>query len=166
MTKQLLVAGAALAATLALTATAHADVYFSGGVTANSPSGLTPVVDFSAPGGTTVDVTVTDCCIVGDYYATYVDGTYIGTTPFEPEFGSGSGFPTSSATFVTTLSAGPDHTFQLADQTDFLLPAGAFVEISSAAPEPTTWALMMMGVFGLGAALRRSRKVTPAIQMT
>jgi hypothetical protein len=169
MMKQILIAGTAMAAALALTGAAQAaTTYFSGSTTAQSPSGLTPVVDFTAPGGAKVDVTVTDCCIVGDYYATYVDGSYIGTTPYEPEYGSSSGYPNSSATFVTTLGPGTSHDFQLADQTDFLLPAGVSVTITSAVPEPASWALMLTGVFGLGAALRarRSRLLTPDVQLT
>jgi len=167
MIKKALVAGAALAAALAVMApAADATVYFSGSTTAASPSGLTPVVDFTAPADQKVDVTVTDCCVVGDYYATYVDGALIGTTPYEPEDGSVNGYPNSSATFVTTLGAGTSHDFYLADQTDFLLPAGVSVEISSV-PEPVTWSLMLMGVFGLGAALRsrRSRLLKPDVQL-
>ena len=169
MMKQVLAGGAAMAAVLALTAPASAAIYFSGGVTAQAPSGLTPVTNFTAPGGTKVDVYVDDCCIVGDYYATYVDGGYIGTTPYEPPFGSASGYPNSSATFVTTLGAGSSHNFQLADQWTGLLPAGAYVEIYSVGvPEPAAWTLMLMGVAGLGAALRsrRSRLLTPDVQLT
>ncbi|HSZ52308.1 MAG TPA: PEP-CTERM sorting domain-containing protein [Caulobacteraceae bacterium] len=165
--KQILASGAAMAAALALTAPANATIYFSGGVTAQSPSGLTPVTDFTAPGGTKVDVLVQDCCVVGDYYATYVDGGYIGTTPYEPPFGSSSGFPNSQATFVTTLGAGSSHNFQLADQWFGDLPAGAFVEISSAVPEPAAWSMMLIGVFGIGAALRTRRsRLTPDVQLT
>src|SRR5579875_3957468 len=114
MLKNVLLSGAALAGALVLSAPAQATtVYASGATTASSPGGLTPLITFSAPGGTKVDVTVTDCCIGGDYYATYLDGGYIGTTPFVPEYGS----TLSSATFVATLGAGPTHTLQMADQT-------------------------------------------------
>ena len=157
MMNKILVSGAALAAALALTAPAQATTYFSGFTTAASPSGLTPIINFSAPGGTQISVFVDDCCIVGDYYATYVDGILIGTTPA----------PTtalSSATFLTTLGAGSSHNFQLVDQDLAILPAGVFVQIDSVGvPEPATWALMLTGVFGLGGALRarRSRNVKP-----
>ena len=119
-----------------------------------SPSGVTPLVGFGAPGGTKVDVTVNDARIGGDYYATYVDGNYIGTTPFEPQYGS----TLSSATFTTTLGAGGSHNFQLVDQTNFLLPAGVQVIIQSAVPEPGTWAMMLIGLGGLGAVLRNRRR--------
>jgi hypothetical protein len=144
---------AALVVAMALNAPAHATTYFSGSLTANAPTGMSQIISFSAPGGTDVDVTVTDCCIGGDYYAAYVDGAYIGTTPFEPEYGS----TLSSATFLTTLGVGPSHEFYVVDQTDFLLPAGLSATIS-AVPEPATWSLMLMGVFGLGAGLRARRR--------
>jgi hypothetical protein len=169
MIKQVLIAGAAMAAALAVTAPADAGTtYLSVNTTAGSPSGLTPVIDFAAPANAKVDVFVQDCCVVGDYYATYVDGGLIGTTPYEPEYGSGSGFPNSSATFVTTLGPGTSHDVQLADQTDFFLPAGVYIDITSASvPEPVTLALMLMGVVGLGAALRtnRSRLLKPDVQL-
>lgn len=156
MLKQTLALGAALAAALAITAPAHATTYASGGLTAQSPSGLSGVVNFSAPSFGGVSVTVTDCCIVGDYYSAFLDGVLIGTTPVVPING-----PTlSSATFLATLGAGTSHTFSVADQTSFQLPAGLSYDIESAAggvPEPTAWALMLMGMFGLGGALRANR---------
>ncbi len=156
MLKRALVAGAAIAACLTLAAPADATVYYSGFTTANSPTGYTPVVDITAPSASSVEVYVQDCCLVGDYYATYVDGSYVGTTPYEPEYGSNSGYPNSTATFTAKLIGGDSHSFYLVDQTTYLLPAGVYVEISSV-PEPATWSLMLTGVFGLGAALR-SRK--------
>jgi hypothetical protein len=160
MTKKTLIGGAAMVAAMMLAPAAYATTYFSGSTTA-SATGSTPVIDFTAPGGTAVDVTVTDCCVVGDYYATFVDGSYLGTTPYEPEYGSGSGYPNSSATFMTTLSAGTSHDFQLVDQTDFYLPAGLSVVIADApaVPEPTSWAMMLVGTLGIGAALRRNGRM-------
>ena len=154
MMKQLLISGAALAAVLAISAPAQATTtYFSGSTTAQAPSGLTPVVAFTAPGAAHVDVTVTDCCIVGDNYATFVDGNYIGSTPSVPLNG-----PTlSSATFAAILGAGPNHDFQLADLYLGILPAG--VNVTIAAPEPASWALMMVGMFGLGGALRARKSI-------
>jgi hypothetical protein len=81
---------------------------------------------------------------------------HIGTTPFEPQFGSVN----STATFLAHLSAGASHTFQVFDQTDFFLPAGLSYEIQDhigGVPEPASWALMLVGFFGLGGALRASR---------
>lgn len=37
------------------------------------------------------------------------------------------------------------------------------VTLSSAAPEPSTWAMLMLGVFGAGALLRRRRQQGPAL---
>ncbi len=157
MFKQTLVAGVAIAAALLVSAPAFAStVYTSGSTTAASPSGLTPVIDFTAPGGTAVDVSVLDCCIVGDYYAAYLDGSYIGTSPYEPQNGS----TPSAATFAATLGVGTSHTLQFADQTDFLLPAGLSYSVASAVPEPATWGLMLLGVAGLGGAMRGRRKAS------
>lgn len=152
MLKKVLFSGAALVGALALTATAQASVIASGSTTATSPGGATPVITFTANPGQGVDVTITDCCIGGDYYATYVDGGYVGTTPFTPEFGS----QLSSATFTAILGGGTSHTLQMFDQTDFFLPAGLSYTIST--PEPEAWALMLVGVFGLGGALRARRR--------
>ena len=150
MLKHTLAAGAAIGAALAMSASAHAGpVYFSGGTT--TYSGVSPSVSFAAPGGT-VSVEVDDCCIGGDYYATYVDGTYIGTTPAEPEYGS----VLSSGTFLTTLHYSGIHSFYVVDQDDFYQPAGLYVTITGV-PEPGEWALMMLGVLGLGMALRTRR---------
>jgi len=152
MFKQSLIAATAMAAAVALTAPAHATNYYSGFTTANGPTGYTPVVGFSAPSSTQVNVLVQDCCVVGDYYALYVDGGYVGSTPFEPIGGS----TLSAANFLTVLAAGTSHTFQLLDLTTAILPAGVYVQIDSV-PEPASWALMLMGFGALGVALRTRR---------
>jgi hypothetical protein len=157
MLKNILLAGGAMAAALALSAPADATVYWSGSLTATSPGATSQTVSFTAPAGQKVDVTVTDCCIVGDYYATYLDGSYIGTTPYEPEYGSASGYPNSSATFVAYLGAGSSHSLYVVDQTDFFLPAGLSAEVTSAVPEPAAWTMMLLGAFGLGTAMRTRR---------
>jgi hypothetical protein len=97
-------------------------------------------------------VTVNDCCIVGDYYATYIDGNLIGTTPYVPLYG-----PTlSTATFSLVLSGGA-HTFQLKDQITDILPAGVYVQVESV-PETSTWVMMLAGFAGLGFAGYRRNK--------
>ena len=159
MLKQTLIAGAAISAALAFAVSAQAaTTYYSGSTTSVAPNGWTPVIDFTAPSSAKVDVTVTDCCIGGDNYATYVDGNLIGTTPPELAYGS----VLSTETFVTTLGLGTSHNFQLQDQWLGDLPAGVSVSIGSAAPEPTSWALMLAGVFGVGAVLRSRKAVVQA----
>jgi hypothetical protein len=157
MLKKALLVSTALVGLAAVSAPASAGehVIFSADTTAASPSGMTPVLSFTTTAAFPVEVTVVDCCVVGDYYATWLNGVNIGTTPFEPEFGSASGFPNSMATFIGHVVAGTN-TIQLVDQTDFLLPAGVSVTVS--APEPSTWAMMLLGFAGLGfAAYRRAR---------
>ena len=157
MFKSILFSGAALAGMLVHAPPAQAvSFYASGATTASSPGGATPLITFTAPGGEWVGVVVTDCCIGGDYYATYLDGSYLGTTPFEPEYGS----QVSSATFFAKPAPGSLHTLQMFDQTDFLLPAGLDYEVFQPLdfPEPASWALMLVGAFGLGGALRARRR--------
>ena len=160
MLKKSLLMGAALtvAAMVSAPASANLVTVFSGFTTAFAPSGLTPIVGFSSPAGTRdAWVTVTDCCIVGDYYATYVDGVYLGTTPFVPINGS----PLSSATFETTLTGGL-HNFQLQDQILSILPAGVQVTIT-VAPEPSTWVMMGLGFAGLAFMGYRASRKTAAV---
>lgn len=152
MLKKVLVSGAAVAGALALTAPAYATTYLATGTTASSPGGVTPALNFTAPAGQHVKVYVQDCCIGGDYYAAYLDFSYIGTTPYVPQYGS----VLSSGTFLAYLGGGTSHYVQLADQTNFYLPAGVYVQVDSI-PEPATWALMFAGVFGVGGALRAAR---------
>jgi PEP-CTERM motif len=157
MLKKALLVSTALVGLAAISAPASAGehVIFSASTTASGSSALTPVLIFTTTAAFPVEVTVTDCCIVGDYYATWLNGAYIGTTPYEPEYGSGSGYPNSMAMFIGHVVAG-NNTIQLQDQTSFYLPAG--VSISISAPEPSTWAMMLLGFAGLGfAAYRRAR---------
>lgn len=161
MLKKSLLMSCALVGLAAMSLPASAAVLYSGSTTAASPSGWTPLVDFSSPSAGEVEVTVTDCCYVGDYYATYLNGTYLGTTPYEPEYGSNSGYPLSSGTFLGTVVAGANN-FQLLDQTSFYLPAGVSVTISTI-PEASTWAMMMLGFGGLAMAGYRGARKRPAL---
>ena len=154
MFRNALISGAAIAAAFSICAPAQAATYFADYVTAQAPDGFTEIPVFAAPGGTLVDFHVVDCCIVGDNYTAYLDGVNIGTTPAVALYG-----PTlSEATFQGTLGPGASHSFYLQDQILSILPAGVYVEINSAAPEPAAWALMMVGVGGMGAALRTRRR--------
>ncbi len=164
--KALLVSAAMVAAAAFAPSAAFAGVIASGSSTAVAPSGLSPLIDFTSPFAGDVAVTITDCCIVGDYYKTWVDGVVIGTTPIVVVEG-----PTySSGTFSALVTAGVN-TLQVQDL--LTLPGGVFPDGSSilpagfsysvATPEPSTWAMMLLGFAGLGFAAYR--KARPAVSV-
>jgi hypothetical protein len=161
--KTLLIGAAMVAAAAFAPSAAFAGVIASGSSTALAPSGFSPFIDFTAPSAGKVDVTITDCCITGDYYKTWVDGVVVGTTPIVAVEG-----PTlSSGTFSALVTAGAN-TLQVQDL--LTLPGGIFPDgtpvlpagfsYSIATPEPSTWAMMLLGFTGLGfAAYRRARRM-------
>jgi PEP-CTERM motif len=164
--KALLVSAAMVAAAAFAPSAAFAGVIASGSSTSVAPSGYSPVIDFTSPFTGKVDVTITDCCITGDYYKTWVDGVVVGTTPIVPVEG-----PTlSSGTFSALVTAGTD-TLQVQDLLSLTLttfPNGASVlpagfSYSIATPEPSTWAMMLLGFAGLGFAAYR--KARPAVSV-
>ncbi len=159
MLKNSLLLGVVLSAAAAVTsmpASAGEVVVASGTITTVAPSGLSPVVAFSVPQTDGYWVTITDCCLTGDYYATWVDGVYLGTTPYVP-----IGGPTySSGEFYDVLTAG-SHNLQIQDQTLFAQPAGAYYSIST--PEPSTWVMMGLGFAALGFAGYRQARKTAAL---
>ena len=55
--------------------------------------------------------------------------------------------------FANTASV----SFILPDNVTFTSASGEFLTASTAVPEPGTWAMMLLGFFGIGAAIRRSR---------
>jgi hypothetical protein len=162
----LLIGAAMVAAAAFAPSAAFAGVIASGSSTANPPSGLSPVIDFTSAFKTTVEVTITDCCIVGDYYKTWVDGVDVGTTPIVVVEG-----PTySSGTFAAAVTAGVN-TLQVQDL--LMLPNGNFPDgspvlpagfsYSISAPEASSLAMMLIGFAGLGFAAYR--KARPAISV-
>lgn len=81
-----------------------------------------------------ITVSVTDCCIVGDYYAVYINQTRIGTTPYEPYNGS----TPSQGTFSALVGPG-SHRISIQDigglalykqGNSIMIPAGYDVSIS------------------------------------
>ncbi len=124
-----------------------------------------------------ISVGIDDCCMYGDYFDVFVDGSLVGTTPVVAKDGT-DGY--SQGSFEVTLGTGTHIIdFQDALLRDYYLvagptgfggtvdagysPAGATVTISqvSAAPvpEPSTILLMGIGLLGLvGYSRKRSKK--------
>jgi hypothetical protein len=138
--------------------------------------GIGGPIGFTSPIAGTLTVLVQDCCLVGDVYQTFVNGTSLGYTTFVA-----LGGPTaSSGTFTTSIGAGAnsfdiddiilnyvgaDSPFGGGTVTSTYDPAGLTVSLSvTGVPEPATWAMMLVGFGGLGAAIRtrRSRAVATA----
>jgi hypothetical protein len=185
----ILAAGLAAAAAVSSPASAWTTVFSSSETasTANpSPAGSTGLgplgavggiggpVGWTAPVSGEYQIIVQDCCLVGDVYQTFVDGKSLGLTSLVP-----IGGPTnSSGTFDFILSAAGAHTFDINDQIlsyigsdspygggvvgSIYTPAGLTVTIQSA-PEPTTWAMMLIGFAGLGFAAYRKARPTAAV---
>lgn len=69
---------------------------------------------------------------------------------------------TSTLTTFQHLSTNGDTTDSNGNGADLLVYAGSSVPVAAGVPEPGTWALMLGGFFGAGAALRGRRKLTAA----
>jgi hypothetical protein len=142
-----------------------------GGIPSTSPIGL------SAPAGTSWTVTLTsaesltvvDVQTAGDQFSVNINGSDVGLTS-TPVDGS-----TLCGNSVTCALGDSDYSRGV-----FFLPAGTdtikltyegvigdgsvdfFVGAPNGVPEPATWALMLAGFAGLGAALRGRRKAMAA----
>ena len=57
--------------------------------------------------------------------------------------------------FITPIAPGSTSYFSLEER----VGAADFTHVGNGVPEPTTWAMMMLGFFGMGALLRRDRRV-------
>lgn len=177
-TKKLL-AGVALAATLAAAGPALASEMLTatftaadGGVTAGSYSGI---VDVTVAGfGQSLGSQLNDAFYLfsgppthdGSYYQlTFGTSTLVGFSPAQNAVNFlVAALPAYNASHVysfklnTGLVAPGKLHFGVGDG-NFSDNSGAFkITVSGGVPEPTTWALMMVGFGGLGACLRASRR--------
>ena len=89
----------------------------------------------------------------------YTDSNFAVTFTFN-HFGGGS----TSATFGASPPSFTTHTFNLPQLASIQIGStNGYVALDNitynAVPEPTTWAMMLLGFFGLGSALRARRRV-------
>ena len=142
-------------------------------------NGDTVTVSFELSGNQrSADPTTLDRFAASLFYDPPVDlgvvtrgGPWTSVLPFDPPFGFGVGFASriaAGAGFQTySLSFVAPEDMNFAFQIRSLAPTpndglgpilrSVSVDVLSVAPEPTSWALMLMGFGGLGAVLRRRR---------
>jgi hypothetical protein len=91
------------------------------------------------------DITYTDCCLYGDQYEIYADGSLVGTTVVSPPM-----------TSVFSWAAYGGQTITLAMPVfGGGLPAGSSIAFSKSVPEPAAMLLVVTGLLGM--AVRRRR---------
>ena len=108
------------------------------------------LVTFTAPPGTTPNSTLITDQITGTVTSTDNGGIFANfdNTPVHFTFAGGS-----FDFFVNDVSVTSGRTISL---------SGTILEPASAVPEPSTWAMMLIGFVGLGFAFRQSRRKVPA----
>lgn len=128
-------------------------------------------VSFTAPSTGLLEMTVTDCCVVGDVYQAFLNGTSVGVTSAVPLDG-----PTlSSGVFTMSVTSGQSLTFDVSDilqqyigvadpygggiVPSSISPAGFSVMLqeTTSVPEPGTLGLLAAGMVGIGFWFRRRR---------
>ncbi len=172
--KKSLLALALAAATLAPLASANAATYVLS-TDVSAPTLLMPGdIGATAPTGGTSDLSTLSGTGINDYYfdlSVPGSGTsYLGNIDFsggsERAVVSLSSLVVSDIT-VSSLGAQTKATFSAVGGSEYKLevsgtPGAYFVAnitgVTAAVPEPATWAMMLAGLFGLGAALRVRRR--------
>jgi hypothetical protein len=143
---------------------------------AHMPSLGSPIT-FTVGAGKEDLFSFTDCCIPGDSYTVMVNGaTAFSTfhtlypTPFDDSLGDGADFagPWTDTAFAHLQLGFAPGSYSLTVEGDGIegLPAGFGVRLDpgvgvgtqSGTPEPATWAAMLLGFGGIGAALRKRRQ--------
>jgi hypothetical protein len=112
---------------------------------------------------------VVDCCIAGDVYKLFSGATLLATSTFYAGTGvqaggAYGGYWIDPELSKIAYSVGPgSYAFTITGDGAGGLPAGFGVRLDSAVspgvPEPATWGLMLVGFGGLGALMRRGRRL-------
>jgi hypothetical protein len=124
----------------------------------------------------TETVKITDLFVVGDSFGIYVNGVFVHNTPSVPDwthYGSNPHDPPYTIDADAAYASGffstgkiQLHAGDILSLTDISLPqsfSDGTVAVE-AIPEPAAWAMLLLGLAGLGAALRsKSRALVAAV---
>jgi hypothetical protein len=145
-------------------------------ITGSGTPSLGSPITFTVGAGKSDLFSFTDCCIPGDSYTVMVNGETAFTTfhfdyptPFVNDLGDFAPYagPWTDPTFAHLQLGFAPGSYSLTVEGDGIegLPAGFGVRldpgggVKGAVPEPATWAAMLLGFGGIGAALRRRRSL-------
>lgn len=103
---------------------------------------------FLLPGSWTFDLFYRDCCLAGDEYELYADGSFVGTA---------AGDPGEVVSFASAASGGQLITIEM-PVFGGGLPAGSSFRADVSVPEPGTGLLVATGILLLGFCIPRRRE--------